>query len=121
MSILHDQTLHELSVAQGLTNDLANNLTTKGVPSSTDEGLDTLVPKVLQIESGGTAESDYDEWQEGFGVDWDSVVANAPIGNLKVLHLYQKRKFLKLVSNFPSTAQCCVWSKNNNAYRVVVS
>ena len=72
MSILNDQTLYELSVAQGLTNDLANNLTTKGVPSSTDEGLDTLVPKVLQIESGGggTAESDYEEWQEGFGVDW---------------------------------------------------
>ena len=51
MSILNDQTLHELSVAQGFTNDLANNLTTKGVPSSTDEGLDTLVPKVLQIIS----------------------------------------------------------------------
>ena len=121
MSILNDQTLHELSVAQGLTNDLANNLTTKGVPSSTDEGLDTLVPKVLQIESGGggTTESDYDLWQEGFGVNWNNVVQNAPIGGYKVLHLYQKRKFLKLVSNFPSTAQCCVWSKNTNAYRVV--
>ncbi|HPL95002.1 MAG TPA: hypothetical protein PLK02_07870, partial [Paludibacteraceae bacterium] len=76
MSILHDQTLHELSVTQTLTNNLANNLTTKGVPSTTDEGLDTLVPKVLQIESGA-AKTPYEEWQEGFGVDWDSVIDNA--------------------------------------------
>jgi len=53
MSILHEQTLYELSVAQGFTNDLAANLTAKGVPSSNTEGLDTLVPKVLEIESGG--------------------------------------------------------------------
>ena len=122
MSILNDQTLHELSVAQTLTNDLADNLTTMGVPSSNDEGLDTLVPKVLTIPTGGgggVAQTTYEEWQEGFGVNWDSVIANAPIGSFKVLHLYQKRKFLKLASDFPSTAQCCVWSKNTNAYRVV--
>jgi hypothetical protein len=53
MSILHEQTLYELSVAQGFTNDLAANLTAKGVPASNTEGLDTLVPKVLEIESGG--------------------------------------------------------------------
>jgi len=118
MSILHDQTLHELSVTQTLTNNLANNLTTKGVPSTTDEGLDTLVPKVLQIESGA-AKTPYEKWQEGFGVNWDNVVANAPIGSYKVLHLYQKRNFLKLASNFPITAECCVWNKNTNTYRVV--
>ncbi|HOF46569.1 MAG TPA: hypothetical protein PLZ46_07285, partial [Bacteroidales bacterium] len=50
---------------------------------------------------------------------WDNVVANAPIGSYKVLHLYQKRNFLKLASNFPSAAQCCVWNKNTNTYRVV--
>ena len=118
MSILHEQTLYELGVAQGFTNDLAANLTAKGVPASNTEGLDTLVPKVLEIESGG-AKSPYDEWQEGFGVDWDNVVANAPIGSYKVLHLYQKRNFLKLASNFPIAAECCVWSKNTNTYRVV--
>ena len=36
-----------------------------------------------------------------------------------MLHLYQKRNFLKLASNFPITAECCVWSKNTNTYRVV--
>jgi hypothetical protein len=118
MSILHEQTLYELGVTQGFTNDLAANLTTKGVPASNTEGLDTLVPKVLEIESG-VAQSPYDEWQEGFGVDWDSVVSNAPIGVNKVLHLYQKRNFLKLASNFPIAAECCVWSKNTNTYRVV--
>ena len=118
MSILHEQTLYELEVAQGFTNDLAANLIAKGVPASNTEGLDTLVPKVLEIE-GGVAKSPYDEWQEGFGVDWDNVVANAPIGSFKVLHLYQKRNFLKLASNFPIAAECCVWNKNTNTYRVV--
>ena len=33
MSILNDQTLYELDVTQTLTNDLADNLTTMGVPS----------------------------------------------------------------------------------------
>ena len=57
MTQLEQQMKDELIVAQGLTNDLANNLTTKGVPSNTNEGLDTLVPKVLTI-SGGTVEHD---------------------------------------------------------------
>ena len=57
MTQLEQQMKDELIVAQGLTNDLANNLTTMGVQASTDEGLDTLVPKVLTI-SGGTVEHD---------------------------------------------------------------
>ena len=57
MTQLEQQMKDEPIVAQGLTNDLANNLTTKGVPSNTNEGLDTLVPKVLTI-SGGTVEHD---------------------------------------------------------------
>lgn len=118
MTPLEQQMIDELIVTQGLTNNLAANLNTKGVPSNFDEGLDTLVPKVLQIESGD-AQTQYEEWQDGFGVDWDNVVANAPIGSFKVLHLYQKRNFLKLASNFPSEAECCVWSKNTNTYRVV--
>lgn len=39
-------------------NTLAENLTTKGVPSSNTEKLNTLVPKVLQIDSGGIDTSD---------------------------------------------------------------
>ncbi len=73
----------------------------------------------IVISGGGTTKTPYEEWQDGFGVDWDNVVANAPISGFKVLHLYQKRNFLKLVSNFPNTAECCVWSKNTNTYRVV--
>lgn len=58
MTQLEQQMKDELVVAQGLTNDLANNLTTKGVPSTSDEGLDTLVPKVLTISGGGSIEHD---------------------------------------------------------------
>lgn len=39
-------------------NKLAENLTTKGVASTSSEKLNTLVPKVLQIESGGIDTSD---------------------------------------------------------------
>ena len=53
MTQLENEMLNELGVAQGFTNDLADNLTAQGVPSTTDEGLDTLVPKVLTISSGG--------------------------------------------------------------------
>ena len=58
MTQLEQQMKDELIVAQGLTNDLADNLTTKGVPSNTNEGLDTLVPKVLTIPTGGTVKHD---------------------------------------------------------------
>ena len=58
MSILHEQTLYELGVTQTLCNYLAEYLTMKGVPSTSDEGLDTLVPKVLTISTGGTVEHD---------------------------------------------------------------
>ena len=37
---------------------LADNLTSKGVASSHSEKLNTLVPKVLQIEGGGIDTSD---------------------------------------------------------------
>ena len=49
MTQLEQQMKDELEVAQGFTNDLAANLTAQGVPSNTNEGLDTLVPKVLEI------------------------------------------------------------------------
>ena len=52
--------LNELGVAQGFTNDLAANLTAKGVPANNTEGLDTLVPKVLQIDGGGGVAYDYE-------------------------------------------------------------
>ena len=58
MSILHEQTLYELGVTQTLCNYLAEYLTLKGVPSTSDEGLDTLVPKVLLISGGGDVEHD---------------------------------------------------------------
>ena len=60
MTQLEQQMIDELVVAQGFTNDLAANLTTQGVPSTTDEGLDTLVPKVLEIDGGGSKAYDYE-------------------------------------------------------------
>ena len=60
MTQLEQQMIDELGVAQGFTNDLAANLITKGVPANNTEGLDTLVPKVLQIDGGGGVAYDYE-------------------------------------------------------------
>ena len=58
MTQLEQQMQAELIITQGLCNYLAEYLTLKGVPSTSDEGLDTLVPKVLTISTGGTVEHD---------------------------------------------------------------
>ena len=42
-------------------NTLADNLVTKGVSATHDETLETLVPKVLEISSGGGSGMQYDE------------------------------------------------------------
>jgi len=111
MTQLENEMLNELSVAQGFTNDLAANLTAKGVPASNTEGLDTLVPKVLEIEK-----PPYDEWQEGFGVDWDSVVANAPMINAyRILHVYTKVELLRMGSTFPTAVE--IYTYNGSVYR----
>ena len=60
MTQLEQQMIDELGVAQGFTADLAANLTAKGVATSYTEGLDTLVPKVLQIDGGGGVAYDYE-------------------------------------------------------------
>jgi len=111
MTQLENEMLNELSVAQGFTNDLAANLTAKGVPSSNTEGLDTLVPKVLEI-----GKPPYEEWQEGFGYNWDSVVSNAPMAStLRVLHIYTKVEFLKMYSYFPTSIE--IYTYNGSDYR----
>ena len=82
MTQLEQQMIDELAVAQGFTNDLASNLTIKGVPSSTSEGLDTLVPKVLTIPTGEHL-TEYEKWYNGFGLDFDAIqlnYKNNPIG-----------------------------------------
>lgn len=117
MTQLEQQMIDELIVTQGFTNNLAANLNSKGVPSTSDEGLDTLVPKVLQIESGD-AQTPYDEWQEGFGVNWDSVVANAPMTyTQRILHIYTKVEFLKMISTFPTSAE--IYTFNGSVYRQI--
>ena len=117
MTQLEQQMRDELAVAQGFTNDLAANLTTKGVPANTSEGLDTLVPKVLEIESGAT-QSPYDEWQEGFGYNWDNVVANAPMTYAnRILHIYTKVKLLRMASTFPSGVE--IYTFNGSVYRQI--
>ena len=117
MTALEQQMIDELIVAQGFTNDLAANLITKGVPSNTSEGLDTLVPKVLEIESG-VAKSPYDEWQEGFGYNWDGVVANAPLLHTnRILHVYTEVDFLQMISTFPTTTDIVAYNPETEAYR----
>ena len=118
MTQLEQQMIDELVVAQGFTNDLAANLTAKGVPSNTNEGLDTLVPKVLEIESG-EAKTPYDEWQEGFGYNWDNVVANAPMTNTpRLLHIYTKVEMLKMHSFFQTNTE--IYTYNGSVYRQII-
>ena len=62
--------------------------------------------------------SPYDEWQEGFGYNWDSVVANAPMTNtLRILHVYTKVEFLKMISIFPTSAG--IYTYNGSVYRQI--
>ena len=79
MTQLEQQMQAELIVTQTLCNYLADYLTLKGVPSTSDEGLDTLVPKVLLITSGGDIEHD------------DTLNKN---GNPDFLHITQAEKAL---------------------------
>ena len=58
MTQLEQQMQAELMVTQSLCNYFADYLTQQGVPSTSDEGLDTLVPKVLLISGGGDVEHD---------------------------------------------------------------
>ena len=46
-----------LTTLDQLRDQLAANLTTKGVPSNSDETLNDLVPKVLQIPTSGGGET----------------------------------------------------------------
>ena len=121
MTQIEQQMKDELEVAQGFTNDLANNLNTQGVPASSTEGLDTLVPKVLLITSGGgTSKSDYELWQEGFGADWDSVILNAPqTGVQPALHIYNKVDSIRHISGFPTTITIVTYNPTTGIYRPV--
>src|SRR5574344_1755679 len=117
MTQLEHQMIDELIVTQGFTNNLAANLNTKGVPSTSDEGLDTLVPKVLQIESGD-AQTPYEEWQEGFGANWDSVIQNAPMTNTqRILHVYTKVDLIKHRSTFPTGVEILIYNPTTGIYR----
>jgi len=67
---------------------------------------------------GGTTKSPYEEWQEGFNANWDSVVANAQMTNtLRVLHVYTKVEFLKMVSDFPTNVE--IYTYNGSVYRQI--
>lgn len=119
MTPIEQQMIDELIVTQGLTNNLAANLNSKGVPSNTNEGLDTLVPKVLQIESG-TTKTPYEEWQEGFGANWDSVIQNAPMTNVyRILHVYTKVDLIKHTPESPTAFEILIYNPTTAIYRPV--
>ena len=120
MTQLENEMLSELSEAQNFVYDLAENLITQGVAASNTEGLDTLVPKVLEIESG-VAKSPYDEWQEGFGANWDSVIQNAPNSGVQpALHIYSKVNSIRHISTFPTTVTIVTYNPTTGIYRPVV-
>ena len=60
MTLKENEMLNELSEAQNFVYDLAENLITQGISANNTEGLDTLVPKVLQIDGGGGVAYDYE-------------------------------------------------------------
>ena len=60
MTQLENEMLIELSESQNFVYELSENLNTQGVAASYTEGLDTLVPKVLQIDGGGSKAYDYE-------------------------------------------------------------
>ena len=114
MTPLEQQMIDELIVTQGFTNDLAANLITQRVAASNTEGLDTLVPKVLEIV--GT--SPYEKWQEGFGVDWDSVIDNAQMTNsYKILHIYSKINSIRHVPEFSTSIEILIYNPTTDIYR----
>ena len=120
MTQLERQMIDELAEAKNFVYDLAENLITQGVSANNTEGLDTLVPKVLEIDSG-VAKSPYDEWQEGFNANWDSVIQNAPqTGVNPVLHIYSKVKSIRYLSTFPTTATIVTYNPTTGIYRPVV-
>ena len=72
----------------------------------------------ITISGGSTTKSPYDEWQEGFGANWDSVVSNAPMTNTqRLLHIYTKVEFLKMYSIFPTSAE--IYTYNGSVYRQI--
>ena len=57
----------------------------------------------ITISGGGTTKSPYDEWQEGFNANWDSVIQNAPqTGVNPALHIYSKVNSIRHISTFPT-------------------
>ena len=84
MTQLEQQMQAELIVTQTLCNYLADYLTLKGVPSTSDEGLDTLVPKVLLITSGG---------------DFDFELLDVPISGTVTLKRSTEARFKAALTN----------------------
>ena len=72
----------------------------------------------ITISGGGTTKTPYELWQEGFGYNWDSVVANAPMTNTqRILHVYTKVELLKMHSYF--TAAIEIYTYNGSVYRQI--
>ena len=73
----------------------------------------------ITISGGGTTKTDYELWQEGFGYNWDSVVANAPMTNTQpILHIYTKVELIKMVSNFKTNVE--IYTYNGSVYRQII-
>lgn len=62
-----------------------------------------MIGKTNAVIGGCT--SDYDLWQQGFGVDWDNIINNTPsIYTNKVLQIYPKIDFIKrITTNYSNT------------------
>ena len=70
--------------------------------------------------SGGATKTPYDEWQEGFGANWDSVIQNAPqTGVQPVLHIYSKVNSIRHSSTFPDDITIVTYNPTTGIYRPV--
>lgn len=73
----------------------------------------------IAISGGGTTKTPYEDWQEGFGYNWDSIVANAPMTKTqRILHIYTKVELLKMVSSFPIGVE--IYTYNGSVYRQII-
>ena len=88
--------------------DLAANLIIKGVAASSSETFTELVPKVLQIPSGGGM-----SWGDTIADDWDTIIANAAAGTVSNYSIGDTKTIEFIYDNTPIVWQFMLVAKSH--------
>ena len=70
--------------------------------------------------STGGCINPYDEWQEGFNANWDSVIQNISQTGAPVLHIYSKVNSIQHRKTFPTNVKIVTYNPTTGIYRPVV-